>query len=295
MSRKSYPMTVSPNRIRRLAAAVAGRTGAAMIALITVMAIAGTGHGQTTRPISPQPLAPPAPKSLAPTTAPKPQTGSEGAGQSEPRTGLLPVKIDVEALRATDRDSVGTLGDEQGGFGLDMWAGTRRALVEKLLLTVPAQSSSRMMRNLLRRLLLSVAKAPPPDAADGSAEKAAGAATAAKIGQQQEPERKQKKGLIHLRVERLSAMGDIAAVDQLLKVAPSRENDQILLRSEADVLFYGNDYARVCPLVASQIRQVSTAYWRKAFIFCQALAGEHDRSARGVTLLQEQGVEDPVF
>lgn len=280
-------MTVSPNKIRRVAAAVAGRTGAAMIALITVMAIAGTGHGQATRPI--------APKSLAPTTAPKPQTGNEGAGRTGTRPGLLPVKIDVEALRATDRDSVGTLSDEQGGFGLDMWAGTRRALVEKLLLTVPAQSSSRMMRDLLRRLLLSVAKAPPPDAADKSAEKAADAATAAKIGQQQEPERKQKKGLIHLRVERLSAMGDIAAVDQLLKVAPSRESDQILLRSEADVLFYGNDYARVCPLVASQIRQVATAYWRKAFIFCQALAGEHDRAALGVTLLQEQGVEDPVF
>ena len=90
-------------------------------------------------------------------------------------------------------------------------------------------------------------------------------------------------------------MGDIGAVDALLKVAPNRENDQILLRSEADVLFYGNDYARVCPLVASQIRQVATVYWRKAFIFCQALAGEHDRASLGVTLLQEQGEEDPVF
>ena len=198
----------------------------------------------------------------------------------------------MEALDATDRDSIGILGYEQGGFGLDMWAGTRRSLVEKLLPTVPAQSSSPIMRGLLRRLLLSTAKAPLANvpgqiASNDKAEAQKSDANIAPPGPQ--------KGLIHLRIERLAAMGDIGAVDALLKVAPDRENDQILLRSEADVLFYGNDYARVCPLVASQIRQVATVYWRKAFIFCQALAGEFERASLGVTMLEEQGQKDPVF
>jgi hypothetical protein len=318
-------MTVSPNKPK-----FPGRAGALFLslALSVGLSAAALGQGVTTQPlrppapgpiapqnIAPQPLQPlaPAPEavvppkpllpvqslepptrptSLAPTTAPK----SEEGDAAKSRPGLLPVKFDVEALDATDRDSIGTLGDDEGGFGLEMWAGTRRSLVETLLPSVPAQSSSRIMRGLLRRLLLSVAKAPlanvPGEAA--STDKASSDQAAPQKPPQNIPPSPQK-GLIHLRIERLAAMGDIGAVDALLKVAPDRENDQILLRNEADILFYGNDYARVCPLVASQIRQVATVYWRKAFIFCQALAGEHERASLGVTLLEEQGEEDPVF
>ena len=316
-------MTASPNRPNFPGGAKATAIFPALFLALAVSAsLAGGAYGQgvTTqplRPLAPQPLAPrplapqqtaprnlappTAPKSLAPTTAPESATDAKDA--ANPKPGLLPVKFDVEALDAIDRDSIGTLSDAQGGFGLDMWAGTRRSLVEKLLPTVPAQSSSRIMRELLRRLLLSIAKAPLADAPgqESTGQVATGQLAAGQTGDAGKstpgnaPEKRRQKSLIHLRIERLSAMGDIGAVDALLKVAPDRENDQILLRSEADVLFYGNDYARVCPLVASQIRQVATVYWRKAFIFCQALAGEHDRASLGVTLLQEQGEEDPVF
>jgi len=113
---------------------------ALFLALAVSAFLAGGAHGQgvTTqplRPLAPRPLAPrnlappAAPTSLAPTTAPESATGAKDA--ANPKPGLLPVKFDVEALDATDRDSIGTLSDEQGGFGLDMWAGTRRCLVEK--------------------------------------------------------------------------------------------------------------------------------------------------------------------
>ena len=308
-------MTVSPNRPK-----FPGRAGAVFLALaVSVnLSAAALGQGVTTKPLQPpktqpqaplapapvvppkpllpvQSLSPPtAPTSLAPTTAPKSEAGAKDA-KSKP--GLLPVKFDVEALDATDRDSIGTLDDVEGGFGLEMWAGTRRSLVEKLLPGVPAQSSSRIMRGLLRRLLLSIAKAPLANVPGQAASNDVASNENAEVQTPPTniPVPGPKKGLIHLRIERLAAMGDIGAVDALLKVAPDRENDQILLRSEADVLFYGNDYARVCPLVASQIRQVATVYWRKAFIFCQALAGEHERASLGVTLLEEQGEDDPVF
>ena len=258
------------------------------MAVLLSFAVATFAQGVTTQPLQPSPLpsksvAPRTPTSLTPTTPPKNTTVPKKTPNT--KSSLVPATIDVEALDATDKDSIGILGGEEGGFGLDMWAGTRRSLVEILLPAVPAQSPSRIMRTLLRRLLLSTAKAPPTTTV----------ADAPNIRTDSDAAKPAQKRLIHMRIERLSAMGDIGAVDDLLKVAPNREADQVLLRSQADVLFYGNDYARVCPLVASQIRRVATVYWRKAFIFCQALDGEHERASLGVTLLQEQGEEDLVF
>ena len=121
----------------------------------------------------------------------------------------------------------------------------------------------------MRRLLLSTAKAPERD--------------------------KKTKSLIAIRAQQLSAMGDHAAVVELIKVSPTRGKDEALMRSEADVLFLSNDNARVCPLVAGQIQNADSAYWQKAFIFCQSLAGEHEKASLGASMLREQGEEDEVF
>ena len=72
----------------------------------------------------------------------------------------VPIKINVEELGRIDSDSVGVLTEEQGGFGFNMWDGTNRSLVEKLLTKLPVNSSSRTIRVLMRRLLLSAAKSP---------------------------------------------------------------------------------------------------------------------------------------
>ena len=116
-------MTVSPNRPK-----FPGRAGAVFLALaVSVnLSAAALGQGVTTKPLQPpetqpqaplapapvvppkpllpvQSLSPPtAPTSLAPTTAPKSEAGAKDA-KSKP--GLLPVKFDVEALDATDREA----------------------------------------------------------------------------------------------------------------------------------------------------------------------------------------------
>ena len=48
-------------------------------------------------------------------------------------------------------------------------------------------------------------------------------------------------------------------------------------------------------MAAQQISTESSPFWQKSFIFCQALAGEHDKAALGVTLLQEVGDDDEPF
>ena len=128
------------------------------------------------------------------------------------------------------------------------------------------------MRGLMRRLLLSTAKAP------------AG-----------EPLVPGQKDLIGIRLGLLSAMGDLSGVSSLIKEVPSSAHTNRLLRSEVDALFMRNDNAGVCSLVAGQIGQVETPYWQKAFIFCQSLAGEHDKAALGASLLRETGDNDKIF
>ncbi|MBT4940040.1 MAG: hypothetical protein HON14_12970, partial [Rhodospirillaceae bacterium] len=92
------------------------------------------------------------PTSLAPAKvlAPQPTPTQISAPQSQPQSlapppstrVLVPLQINVEELKKIDSDSVGTLTEEQGGFGINMWEGTSRNLVEKLLPKLPVNSSS---------------------------------------------------------------------------------------------------------------------------------------------------------
>jgi hypothetical protein len=199
-----------------------------------------------------------------------------------------PIKINVEELKKIDSDSVGTLTEEQGGFGFNMWEGTNRSLVEKLLPKLPVNSSSRTMRALMRRLLLSTAKAPTKV---NEADKA----LSPDLSLSPAPGMERDGELLVMRIERLSAMGDTDAVYDLLKVAPNRATDPILLKNEADVLFLSNDNSRACDLVLRQIGNLDVPYWQKASIYCQALAGDHDQANLGANLLREIGERDEVF
>ena len=202
------------------------------------------------QPFSAQPLV-----EAAPTPAPVKAKFSRG--------------IEIDSLQSIDPDTVGTLSAARGGLGIDMWRGTSRELVERLLPHLPVNAPSLTMRDLMRRLLLSIAKVPAGPSAGTS--------------------------LVTLRVKRLAAMGDLVAVNSLLNAIPGQIRDQDLIRVETDSRFLANDNARACPLVASQIRDNDAPYWQKAFAFCQALAGEHDKAALGVGLLRETSDEDEVF
>ncbi len=200
----------------------------------------------------------------------------------------IPLQINVEELEEIDSDSVGTLTEEQGGFGNNMWEGTNRSLVEMLLPKLPVKSSSRTMRSLMRRLLLSVAKSPSKFIQTGNEPGPKG--TLRSI-----PKVDIDGKLLSMRIERLSAMGEIDAVYNLLKMAPNRDTDPILLRNEADALFLSNDNSRACDLVMRQIRKLDMPYWQKALIYCQALSGNQAQANLGANLLREAGEKDGVF
>jgi hypothetical protein len=90
-------------------------------------------------------------------------------------------------------------------------------------------------------------------------------------------------------------MGDFSGVNALLDATPARHRNDRMMRVESDSRLLANDIARACALATAQIQKQDNPYWQKAFIFCQALAGEHDKAALGVALLSEAGEDDQIF
>lgn len=182
-----------------------------------------------------------------------------------------PSGIKVEPLKAPDVDAVGVLGETEGGFGADMWSGSSRALVAKLLPSLPAASGSRTMRAMMRRLLLSTAAVP-----DGPAPKGV--------------------SLLAQRVERLWAMGEPDAMLALIDAAPHGPETRPLLRQRIDGLLLKGDSAAACAdLPAARAAADADLYLAQVEAFCHALAGRTAEAALTATWLRDRGHVDSAF
>ncbi|MFL2782216.1 MAG: hypothetical protein ACJZ9G_08310 [Rhodospirillales bacterium] len=200
-----------------------------------------------------------------------------------------PINIDETELEKIDSDSVGSLMLADGGFGVNMWEGSDKSRIEKLLPRIPINSLSSEIRTLTRRLLLSAATPPMNNnetlLSTKKEEFSSESNIIAKTG----------GTLLEMRIERLWAMGDVIGVESLLKVAPNRNINPILLKNQTNVFFFLNDNSRACSIVASQIKNVDDPYWQKALVYCQTLAGERSKAILGVNLMMEMGETDKVF
>ena len=201
------------------------------------------------------------------------ETEPEAVAPATPAAPAAPKRttpVEIKKLSEIDPDSVGVMDASQGGFGVDMWEGTERALVARLLPLLPARMRSPAMRDLARRLLLTRATAPKgkPD----------------------------RPSLLALRVGRLFAMGDITAARQLLDNAPAQLVEESLTRIRIESLFFGNDNSGACKQVRSHVQQFQGPYWQQATAFCLALAGEHAKATLVADILAErEGAADPAF
>ncbi|MCH8182488.1 MAG: hypothetical protein IID55_04835 [Proteobacteria bacterium] len=187
---------------------------------------------------------------------------------SQPLTGTDKKKegagVQVSPLQALDPSSVGLIGPEEGGFGPALWAGSERAEIEALLPRIPVGTVSRAMQRLTRRLLISTAPVP--------------------AGQPTVP------SLLGLRAERLSAAGDIAAAEELIRLAPPQLADPLIARVEADGLLLSGDNNSACARIESVVAGGSNEpFWIKRLSFCRALNGEIAAARLAADLLRELG------
>jgi len=237
----------------------------------------------SSEPLQLSPSAVGEPIQLAPPTALLPQDGGAAPmrqGSPDPADPDATQEIEgIEISRLTELDpeSVGILDPEHGGFSGDLWRGTERRTVERLLPQLPGAPGSATMRDLARRLLLS--NAAPPSVQPGQASE-------------------NGINLLALRVGRLAAMGDFEGLSGLLEVAPQRYDNEAVARARVETLFLDGRGGSACKEVRFRVAEhESSVYWRKALVYCQLLLDDLDGANLGLALLREEGAAeaDPVF
>jgi hypothetical protein len=261
--------------------------------LVLATGVVASARAQVAQPVAapPEPLqlSPSArgePVQLAPPTTLLPRdggaaaTGAAGAGPADPTDPDVTPNvegIEISRLTELDPESVGILDPNHGGFPANLWRGTERRTVERLLPHLPGALGSTTMRDLARRLLLTNA-APPVVRAGQASDRGT--------------------NLLALRVGRLAAMGDFEGLSGLLEVAPQRYDTEAVARARVETLFLDARSDDACKEVRVKVaEQDSPVYWRKALVYCQILQKDADGANLGLALLREQGETDadPVF
>ena len=159
-----------------------------------------------------------------------------------------------------------------GGLGVNMWAGTDRARLLRLLSQLPASYDSPALHDLARRLLLSLAVAPARGGMDA------------------------ETSLIGLRIERLAAMGLAGAVAEMMAIAPPPETDGVLLRLHMDNRLLLSDNEGACQGAAAGAAVLDPPYRDQLAVFCKILAGDVEAAAFSTNLLREgSDLDDPAF
>ena len=235
-------------------------------------AMAGS-HSSLNQPLQ---LVPPATPGPSITPAPGHSLTETESGQPDQSVAKRTADIEVNALDEIAPDSIGTLDSDSGGFGIQMWQGSERRVVARLLRLLPVTMNSRAMRSLAHRLLMSIASPP--------------------IGRFDYPEA-EEPSLLVLRLERLMALGNVRDVNDLLAIVPSRQADEFIARTRVDGLLLTNDVSEACRYVRNGMADFHQfPYWQKAMVLCQMIAGEIDQMMLGLDLLRERGgADDPVF
>ncbi|HEV2551933.1 MAG TPA: hypothetical protein VGU20_31790 [Stellaceae bacterium] len=227
-------------------------------ALTLLIGLAGPALAQGNRPVR---LLPPPPGTAPavpdPPAAPAP---TPPADESINATPLAPV----------DPAWVGTLGAPQA-LPPTMWQGTSRSVVAAALPAL-GPTTSPVLQDLSRRLLLSNAAAPagqdPPN----------------------------QPGLAALRVERLAALGEVEGAIAVIDALPATLRDESMARRRIELAFAKNDGEDACRSVQTNIARYQSVWWDRALIACQALAGDREKAALGISLLHEQKAPaDPTF
>ncbi len=262
---------------------VSGAVAVAVLSGNPLSPAAGQDSGEAPPPSAVQPMQLGPPTLLIPRGQSTPE--QPGAPTALRRTNETPTRdvptrdvrgIEVNPLAEINPESIGILDSASGGFGRDMWRGSKRSSVERLLPRLPGAMTSPTMRSLARRLLLTDAVPPRQRVAGGGP----GAVN-----------------LLAVRVDRLAALGDVQALNDLLRVVPRRYDDEAIARARVEGLLLGGDPAGACQTVRGAITEYhGDPYWRKAMVFCQIHSGEHDQAMLGVGLMREQGIsDDPTF
>ncbi len=266
---------------------------AGLAAFVAPAALAQVSDGEADAGLAEQPLE--APRSILPDpTRPGPVLVSPNAGVNHTPAGPVGYEaemqndpaepgnaveeavgsIEIGSLDQVDPSSVGLIDQASGGFGLDMWAGSSRPFIEQLIPNLPGNISSVQMQDLQKRLLVSAAVVPEGPVGTPS--------------------------LLTLRLKALARSGDLVSVLELLNRLPPELSEPELKRLQADAYLLGGELSNACSVNAAGVSPAESSsdtdsFWLRLSGYCRLLEGNVAGAGLVVELLQDQGINVPLY
>ncbi len=203
---------------------------------------------------------------------------AEGAGNTRdaaqearvPGGTETPATPEAERLAPPDPAAIGLdEPDPAAGLPIDLWAGSARPVVARLMAQLPVSGVAPAARERALRLLLLAAPpaaavgATDPDDVDGG------------------DDRDDGRSLLRIRFERLAAAGEADRLLALAERLPPGFEDARIAGHVVDAMLLVGRYDEACRLAEDESRRDGAARWLVALTLCRALAGD----AAGVDFL----------
>ena len=170
-------------------------------------------------------------------------------------------KFKVIELEDIDVNTVGTITEDEGGLGYDMWSGSERNIIQNYLQNLPINKESGTAIELIKKLLLSNAKVPKSNG---------------------------EIDLILIRINKLIELGDFDNAKSLIDLVNKKDNEEILIK-QTEINLSLNNFDLVCSNIEEQRKSFKqNLFWRKVEIFCQILNGKTNKANLSLSLLKEE-------
>jgi len=231
-----------------------------------------------------------APDDLAPESDPFTDRFLNAPDDAVPADEASAPVIAARALEAPTLDRVGLIDAASGGFSADMWRGTDLELLRRVLPQLPRRMDSLAQRRLTRSLLLSAAAPPASSARAG----------APVIGMDGAPPPDASNAppaqwLLETRLIGLAAIGDWNDALALMDLVPADQMTSGLRKLRADGYLITGRINEACGAAQEALAATGDPYWQKLQVFCAYANNQPSNASFGISLLREQGVQDPLF
>ena len=178
--------------------------------------------------------------------------------------------VSVIQLKDFDPSTVGLINENNGGFPRNLWFGSERYLIEKLVALLPSNFSSPTLREMFKRLMLSSADLPQTE--------------------------EDKLSFLELRIIKLESAGFISLASKLAEMAPKNSfNGRFDKFYVSNRLLEGDNQAACQRVEEVFAKGIDDPFWLKHLSLCRIFSGDLDSARLATSLIRELDEEDAAF
>ncbi|MBL8631130.1 MAG: hypothetical protein JNM81_15965 [Rhodospirillaceae bacterium] len=228
------------------------------------------------------------PVALVPQTL-APQTVVQPAEEPAAAPASLSPTIAVDTLERIETDRIGLVDESAGALSADMWVGSDPAFVRAILAQLPHQMPSLAMRRLAQNLLLPPARQPEIKSSVPVLD------AGAPVESDATADKGHSTWLLEARLRALAGLGDWPSVVALIDVVPADRINEAIVQLRVDGLLVDGHTDAACTEVQAALSRQPDTYWQKFHVYCQWVNKQTSAAQLGLSLLREQGEDDPIF